>query len=205
MQKFLNNSTTGSSSGSAAVIDITASSSGFDITTCTAEGLIDSALEGVALADKMTSLNNLQTMVLDCSTYLTELIKIESKRLVLDSRYYYYFFRGSVKTFTNLLFEQLIMFYIIIALVWKQRQRMPLLIAHYFKPQKEVSLNHEESLLSLFAPMAYWLMERVAIAFYLGRKLTLLSLCRIQPRLRKWVKCFCFLFSNNLLLLENVN
>lgn len=91
MQKFLAKSIQQeASSGSISdeVIDISAAANGegIDLTSCTAKSLIDSALENVSLADKMSTMLKLQSLMQDCSSYLNELVKIESKRQVVDAR-----------------------------------------------------------------------------------------------------------------------
>ena len=94
MQKFLSKpipASSASGNGSGTIIDVTAPSNGIDLSTCTAKTLIDSTLEGVPLSAKMQTLCNLQTLIQECSSYLAELVKIESKRLVVDSRYLWIF------------------------------------------------------------------------------------------------------------------
>lgn len=77
MQKFL--------SKPPEVVDVTRSYK-IDLATVTAKQLIDATLEGVPLDDKMKTMGNLQTLLQESSQYLSELMKIESRRIVVDCR-----------------------------------------------------------------------------------------------------------------------
>ena len=84
MDKFLSNHTNSTSSTTS-----TTSSSrkmSINLTDYTGKTLIDSALEGVCDDKRMEILQNLQKLMQESVSYLNELMKAESKRLVVDLR-----------------------------------------------------------------------------------------------------------------------
>lgn len=95
MQKFLTKSEVKVQSRSSSEIPkpnaVTAANDsiacGIDLSTCTAQSLIESTLHGVCPSDMMSTLSALQSLIQECSSYLTELVRVESKRLVIDSWY----------------------------------------------------------------------------------------------------------------------
>jgi hypothetical protein len=86
MQKFLSKSasvptTVGTNEGKIATY-----SHRIDLASCTAKSLIDDTLKGVSDDNRMKTLNTLQNLVQESSSYLSELVKMESKRIVIDCR-----------------------------------------------------------------------------------------------------------------------
>jgi hypothetical protein len=82
MQKFLSKlASVGTNEGK-----ITTCSHRIDLVSCTAKSLIDDTLKGVSDDNRMKTLNTLQNLIQESSSYLSELVKMESKRIVIDCR-----------------------------------------------------------------------------------------------------------------------